>query len=152
MTLFQNSIRIDLIKRFVYLFVVTLVPITTYAQTDLKSEDWWTVITKKHDIKYDSYALHGDCFLIGEKRVDGEIETYKNVIVISKGKEDYWIFKSKTASYDPNTTTLEIYDCTMAKFKKDSNSLEPEKLYKHINYSTNFEKNVSTMADVRPEK
>jgi len=150
MTLSQNSIRLNLIKRLV--FFVSLVSITSYAQVDSKSEEWWTPITKKHDIKYESYTLLGDCFIIGEKKVDREMETFKDVIVISKGQEDYWIFKSETASYDPNTTTLKIYDCTMEKFKTNSNSLEPEKSYKHINYSTNFEKNVSTMADVIPEK
>jgi len=152
MTLAQKSIRLNLIKRLVYLFVVSLVSITTYAQVDSKSEDWWTTITKKHDIKFDSYTLRGDYFIIGEKKFDREMETFKDVIVISKGQEDYWIFKSETASYDPNTTTLKIYDCTMEKFKTNSNSLEPEKSYKHINYSDNFEKKVSTMADVIPEK
>ena len=153
MTLSQNSIRLNLIKRLVYLFVVLLVSISTYAQVDSKSEDWWTTITKKHDIKFDSYTLHRDCFIIGEKKINGEMETFKDVIVISNGQEDYFIFKSKTACYDPKTTTLKIYDCTMEEFKKNSNSLEPEKSYKHINYSANFEKNVSTMADVvRPEK
>lgn len=150
MTLSQNSIGLNLIKRLVFLFVVSLVSMNTYAQVDSKSEDWWTTISKKHDLKYDSYTLHGDCFIIGEKKVDREMETFKDVIVISKGQEDYWIFKSETASYDPNTTTLKINDCTMENFKVTSNSLEPEKSYKHINYSTNFKKKIATMADVRP--
>jgi len=139
-------------KRLVYLFVVSLVAITTNAQVDSKSKDWWTPITKKHDIKYDSYTLHKDCFIIGEKTVEGQLETFKDVTVISKGQGDYWIFKSKNATYDPTTTTLKIIDCTMEKFKTNSNSLEPGKSYKHINYTANLEKNEATMADVRPEK
>lgn len=146
-----NSIRFNLSKRYIYLFIACFIALTSYSQVDNKSEDWWTTITNKHEIKYDSYTLHGDCFIIGEKTVDGEIENFKDVTVISKGSENYWIYKSKTASYDPKTTTLKINNCTMEKFTKDSKSLEPEKSYKHINYSINFEKNIATMADVRPD-
>lgn len=151
MTLPKNPIGFILSKRCVYLVVALYFTLTAFSQEDNKTEDWWTSITKKHEIKYDSYTLHGDCFIIGEKTFDGEIENFKEVTVISKGSENYWIFKSKTASYDPNTTTLKINDCTMEQFKKDSKSLEPEKSYKQINYSVNFQKNIATMSDVRPD-
>jgi len=151
MTLPKKSFGLNLGKRFVYLFFALCFTLTAFSQENNITEEWWSPITQKHDIKYDSYTLHGDCFIIGEKSVDGEIENFKDVTVISKGSENYWIYKSKTASYDPKTTTLKINNCTMEKFQKDSKSLEPEKSYKHINYSINFEKNIATMADVRPD-
>lgn len=138
-------------KRCVYLVVALLFTLTTFAQEKNKKGDWWTSITKKHGIKYDSYTLHGDCFIVGEITLDGEIENFRDVTVISKGAEDYWIFKSKSASYDRKTTTLSINDCTMEQFYKDPESLEPEKSYKHINYSINIDRKIATMADVRPD-
>lgn len=151
MTLPGNSIRSNFLNRFGYLLLTLLITTITYSQEDIKSKEWWTSITKKHNITYNTYSLYGNCFIIGEKGFEGEIETYKNVIVISKGSEEYWIFKSLTASYDPKTTTLMINDCTMDKFKIDPESITPEESYEHINYSINFEKNIATMSDVRPD-
>ena len=151
MTLPKSSFGFDRSKRSIYLFVALCFSLTAFSQDDNKTEEWWAPITRKHDLKYGSYTLHGDCFIMGEKSVDGEIENFKDVTVISKGAENYWIYKSKTASYDPQTTTFKINNCTMEKFKKDSKSLKPEKSYKHINYSINFEKNRATMAEVRAD-
>jgi len=151
MTLPKNSFGFHFSTRYIYLLIASIISLTTYSQENSNSEDFWTAIAKKHDLKYDTYTLHENCFIIGEKKVEGDIETFKNVIVISNGSEDYWIYKSETASYDSKTTILKISDCTMEKFKKDLKSLDPEKSYRHINYSINFEKNIATMADVRPD-
>ena len=151
MTLPKNSIGFSFLERYVYLLIASIFTLTCYSQENNKSGDFWTTITKKHNIKFDTYTLHENCIIFGDKEIVDDIETFKNVIVISNGSEDYWIYKSKTASYDPKITTLKINDCTMEKFKKDSKLLDPEKSYKHINYSINFEKNIATMADVRPD-
>jgi len=151
MTLPNNSIGFSFSKRYVCLLIASIFTLTSYSQENNKSEDFWTTIAKKHNIKFDTYVLHENCFIIGDKEIVDEIETFKNVTVISNGSEDYWIYKGKAASYDPKTTTLKINDCTMEKFKKDSESIDPETSYKHINYSINFEKNIATMADVRPD-
>lgn len=118
------------------------------SQVNNQSGDFWKSITKKHHIKYDAYTIHNNYFIVGTKEIIDNREIFKNVIVISNGSESYWIFKSKTASYDPQTTILEINDCTMEKFKKAPKLVKPENSYKHINYSVNFEKNIASMSDV----
>jgi hypothetical protein len=145
MTFPQNSTRLNLLKRTVCFIIASMFTVTTYSQQDIKSEEWLAIITNKHDIKYDSYTLHGEHFIIGEKRNDGELETFKAAIVITKGLGGYWIFRSERVSYDPNTTELTIDDCTMEKFKQDSNSFEPEISEKHINVSVNLTEQTSTM-------
>jgi len=152
MTFPQNSTRLKLMKRTLCLLIVSLFTVTTYSQQDTTSEEWWAVITNKHDIKYDSYTLHGEYFIIGEKRDDGEIETFKAAIVIFKGSGGYWIFKSERVSYDPNTTELIIDDCTMEKFLNDSISFDPEISEKHINVSVNLTEYTSTMSNVKQKQ
>jgi hypothetical protein len=146
MTSPQNSASLNLMKRTIYFLIASMFTVTTYSQQDIQSEEWWAVIINKHDIKYDSYTLHGEYFIIGEKRNDGEIETFKAAIVISKGSGGYWIFKSESVSYDPNTTELKIDDCTMEKFGNDPNSFDPEISEKHINVSVNLTEYTSTMS------
>jgi hypothetical protein len=145
----QSSTRLKLMKRTLCFLIVSLFTVISYSQQDTTSEEWWEVITNKHDIHYDSYTLHGEYFIIGEKRSDGEIETFKAATVISKGSGGYWIFKSERVSYDPNTTELKIDDCTMEKFLNDSNSFEPEISEKHINVSVNLTEYTSTMSNVK---
>ena len=145
MTFPQNSTRLNLLKRTVCFIIASMFTVTAYSQQNIKSEEWLTIITNKHDIKYDSYTLHGEHFIIGEKRNDGELEIFKAAIVITKGLGGYWIFKSERVFYDPNTTELTIDDCTMEKFKQDSNSFEPEISEKHINVSVNLTEKTSTM-------
>jgi hypothetical protein len=149
MTLPKNLFGFNLSKRCICLFIALCFALTAYSQEVSKTEEWWVPITQKHDIKYDSYTLLGEFFIIGEKSVDGEIEIFKNVTLIGEAPEYYYIFRAKTASYDPLTTTLEINNCTREKFKKDSKSLEPVESWEHIDYSANFETYVHTMTVVR---
>ena len=151
MTLPKNSIGHFCSKRYLYLLIVSVITLTSYSQENNKLEDFWTSIAQKHNIKFENYTLHENYFIIGDKEIIDNIENFKNVIVISNSSENYWIYKSETASYDIVSKTLKINDCTMKNFKKDSESIIPEKSYKHINYSINFEKNIATMADVRPD-
>lgn len=136
-------------KRTVYFLIVSMFTVTTYSQQDTTSEEWWEVITNKHDIEYDSYTLHGEHFIIGVKGNEGEVETFKAAIVITKGLGGYWIFKSERVSYDPNTTELKIDDCMMEKFSNDSNSLNPEISRKNIDLSVNLTEKTSSMSNVK---
>lgn len=151
MTFPAKSIRFHLTKRFVFLWVAFFSALASYSQVSNPSEDWWTTLANKHGIKYDSYTLHGAYCVLGAKTVEGETENFKDVTIISKGTGNYWIYQSKTASYDPKTTILKMDNCTMEQFKMDAKSLEPVKSYKHIHYTVNLEKETATMADLRPD-
>jgi hypothetical protein len=149
MTSPETLIAFNLSKGCIYLFIASWFALTACSQEVYKTEEWWVPITQKHDIRYDSYTLRGDCFIIGEKSVDGEIENYKNVTVIAEDPEtnNYLIWKSMTASYDHQTKILKINNCTLETFQNDSKSLESVKSYKDIDFISNFETNVHTMVD-----
>jgi hypothetical protein len=127
--------------------VLLITPINAKPVSD--SADWWKPITKKHNITFDSYTIHYDCLIIGDKIINDSIESFTNAIIISNGNLDYWIYKSKSASYDLRSKTLKIYNCTIEKFNKNSVKLEPLTSEKHINYSIDFEKNIATMSTLR---
>ena len=143
----KNLFGFNLSKVCICLFIASCFALTAYSQEGSKTEEWWVPITQKHDIKYDSYTLRGDCFIIGEKSVDGEIENFKNVTIIAEDPEtnNYLIWKSMTASYDHQTSILKINNCTLETFQKGSMSLEPVKSYKDIDFISNFETNVHEM-------
>ena len=124
-----------------FMLIALSFTLTSHTQTVNNTEDWWTSIIKKHNIRFNSYTLHGDHFIIGEKTNIGDIEVFKNVTVIPKSIDGYWIIKSDSASYDSNTTILKINDCTMKKYIKDEKSVEPIESYYHTDLIINIEKN-----------
>jgi hypothetical protein len=117
------------------------------SQQDGASNGWWKPIVKKHGITYDSYTIHGSFLILGKKTINNEIESFRDVTAIQNQANNYWIYKSKSASYDSKIKRLKIFDCTMEKFEKDSEKTEPLSSYKHISYSINFDTQISTMAD-----
>jgi len=137
----NKTSKLNLFLRFIFPIIALSFALTSHAQTVKNSEDWWTPIIKKHNIKFDSYTLHGDHFIIGDKINVGDMEIFKNVTVIPKSSDGYWIVKSETASYDSKTTILKINDCTMEKFIEDSNSLVPIESYDHTDLIINIENN-----------
>ena len=148
MTLLKNIFEIKIAKHLVSFLIVLCFTLPAFAQENGKVDAKWMLITQKHDIKSDSYTLHGDYFIIGKKSVDGKIENFKDVTVISIDSENYWIYLSETASYNSETKTLKINDCKMDKYQKNSKSLDPLQTFKHINYSVNLEKNEVFMSNV----
>ena len=139
-----NKTRQDLIKRFALQLIFFGYALISNSQQVNKPDDWWTAVIKKHNIKFDSYTLHGNYFIIGEKTNEGDIEIFKNVIVIPKSSEGYWIIKSNQATYDSTTTILKINDCTMESFSNDPKSLNPIESYDHTDFIINIEKNNTT--------
>jgi hypothetical protein len=123
-------------------------------QQDSNSDDWWKPVVKKHGIKYESYTVHNYYVVLGKKTVNGDIESFNDVVAISKSKEivdGYIMYKTKTASFDSKKNELTINDCTMDVFGWDSKITEPVKSYKHILIVADFNKNTTLMADV-PQK
>jgi len=122
----QNSIRTNFSKRFLYLLVVSFISMYSYAQQNSEMEKWLTTITKKHEIKCDSFTVIDNYFIIGDKMIKGELETFKNVTILTKEKDYYFIYRSENASYDPKNKILKMDDCSMERYKNDSDSLIPE--------------------------
>lgn len=123
-------------------------------QQDNNSDDWWKPIVKKHGINYESYTVHKYYVVLGKKTINGDIESFNDVVAISKSKEivdGYIIYKTKTASFDSKKNELTINDCTMDVFGWNSKSTEPVKSYTHILIVADFNKNTTLMADV-PQK
>jgi len=123
-----------------------------YSQQTTIAEDWLSEITKKHDIVYDSYSQYGNWFIIGEKKREGELDTYKTAIVISQDPKGYWIFKSDRVIYNPSSTILDIYDCMLEKFAADSSSIKPMLSKTHIDFSINFTQKTSSMLPAKQKE
>ena len=123
-------------------------------QQDNNSDDWWKPIVKKHEINYESYTVHKYYVVLGKKTINGDIESFSDVVAISKSKEiidGYIMYKTKTASFDNKKNELTINDCSMDVFGWNSKITEPVKSYKHIIIIADFTKNTTLMADV-PQK
>jgi hypothetical protein len=123
-------------------------------QQDNNSDDWWKPVVKKHGINYESYTVHNYYVVLGKKTINGDIESFNDVVAISKSKEvvdGYIIYKTRTASFDSKRNELTINDCTMDIFGWNSKSTEPVKSYTHILIVADFNKNTTLMADV-PQK
>jgi hypothetical protein len=123
-------------------------------QQDNNSDDWWKPVVKKHGINYESYTVHKYYVVLGKKTINGDIESFNDVVAISKSKEvvdGYIIYKTRTASFDSKRNELTINDCTMDIFGWNSKSTEPVKSYTHILIVADFNKNTTLMADV-PQK
>jgi hypothetical protein len=130
------------------LIVKSLIP------QDTSSVDWWKPIVKKHGINYESYTVHKRFVILGKKTINGDIESFNDVVAISKSKEaidGYIIYKTKSASFDSKKNELTINDCTMNVFGWNSKNTEPVKSYTHILIVADFNKNTTLMADV-PQK
>jgi bla regulator protein blaR1 len=114
------------------------------------SDDWWKPIVKKHGIKFESYTIHENFLIIGEKTLTDNLETYKNSIAIQNANKSYWIFKFKSATYNNLSKQLNIYGCAMEKFNMNPESKEPLSSYKNITYKINFITKREMMADTIP--
>ena len=114
--------------------------------------DWWKPIVKKHGINYEPFTVHNQFVIFGKKTINGDIESFSDVIVIEHGikNEGYVMMKSNTASYDRKSNELTIDDCTWELFNSDSKPTEPVKSYTHLLIKYDFNKNISIMADVAP--
>jgi hypothetical protein len=123
-------------------------------QQDNNSDDWWKPIVKKHGINYKSSTVHNYYVVLGNKAINGDIESFNDVVAISKSNEiveGYIIYKTKTASFDSKKNELTINDCTMDVFGWNSKITEPVRSYTHIIIVANFTNNFTLMADV-PQK
>ncbi|HEY4787826.1 MAG TPA: nuclear transport factor 2 family protein [Bacteroidales bacterium] len=144
-----HSIRFKFIKCFAVLFVLLFTVTGLHAQQEQMSEDWLKKVLTKHDLPFDSYTVHYYCFIMGKKSFAGDIETYKDAIVVSKGKDDYTIYTADSASYDPATTTLKINDCMEERYKNDSELIVPLRSDNHVYITYNFAKNRIITSDGR---
>lgn len=116
---------------------------TSSLKQDINSADWWKSIANAHGINYNSYTVYQQFVIFGDKTINGDIESFTNVVAISKSKNGYVIYKSKTASYDNKNKLLEINDCSYDSFKWDSNLTEPAISLVNMNYRMDFVKNTS---------
>lgn len=130
-----------------------LIPKSSIQQANI-SDQWWIPIVKKHGINYESFTVHGNFVIFGKKTINGDIESFNDVVAIENGKkaEAYIIFKSKTASYDSKSNALTINDCTMENFSRNSNNIEPLKSYTYIKFIADFNKNSEIVISVTPKQ
>jgi len=104
------------------------------------SNEWWLPIVKKHGINYESYTIRNEFVIFGKKTTNGDIESFNDVIAISSDKDNYCIYRSKTASYEIKSKWLKINDCSMEWYYWDpsyTSTLEP---FYHKNVSINLDK------------
>jgi beta-lactamase regulating signal transducer with metallopeptidase domain len=124
-----------------------LMPKSSIQQGNI-SDQWWSPIVSKHGIKNDSYTVHDQFVIFGNKTTTGDIESYTDVVAISNRNDStYCIYKSNIASYDNKNKMLNINDCTMNIFELYSNDTEPVKSYTNINFRVDFNKSIYLMAN-----
>lgn len=142
----RNATSASFYKRCFFMVIAINLLAITLGQQGGVSDNWWKPIIKKHDLTLKSYTIHENCLIIGEKTLKNNIEFFTDVTIISNGKETYWIYKSKTATYDSKNRILEIQKCSMEKFDIKSDKTIPLSTYPRVYYLMNFEKNTTKMA------
>jgi hypothetical protein len=127
-----------------------LLPKSTTQQDNI-SDQWWKPIVSKHGINYESFTIHQQFVIFGNKTINDDIESFTDVVAISnRGDSTYCIYKSKTASYDIKNKVLDINNCTMDIFNWNSKPTEPVKLYADIKYRVDFVTGIYIMGGGHP--
>ncbi len=103
---------------------------------DKTDKEWWQLVAFDRGFKYDSYTKYGNIVILGEKDINNNIESFKDLVAlvsgkdnIGKGKDVIVIIHSETATFNTKNNELLFNNCKVEEWPLDSFHQEPLKSY-----------------------